>query len=384
MQSKKKIITVVGARPQIIKASVISRSIAQDYSDQLSEIIVHTGQHYADNMSDVFFRELQIPEPLYNIKAGSGSHGAQTATMMKGIEEILLKEKPDAVILYGDTNTTIAGALAASKIGIPIAHIEAGLRSFNKKMPEEINRITCDHMSSLLFVPTLQGMENLAKEGFYAEHNGKATIDEPHLYQCGDIMYDNSLYLSQHPKCKTDVLERNQLSKNEYILCTVHRDNNTDDAQRLIGILSALSAVQNKTGLRVMFPAHPRTQVQLKALSEEPVVGDFLANDAVRITEPLGVFDIVQLEKNARIIATDSGGIQKEAYFFKKPCVILREQTEWVEIVQNGNAILAGADSKKITIAMDQLLSKNDYTYPPLFGDGKAGAFICSKILSDL
>ena len=384
MQSKKKIITVVGARPQIIKASVISRSIAQDYSDQLTEIIVHTGQHYADNMSDVFFRELQIPEPIYNIKAGSGSHGTQTATMMKGIEDILLKEKPDAVILYGDTNTTIAGALAASKIGIPIVHIEAGLRSFNKKMPEEINRITCDHMSSLLFVPTLKGLENLSKEGFSLEHNGLANIDQPHIYHCGDIMYDNSLFLSQHPQCETDVLERNHLSKNEYILCTVHRDNNTDDKQRLIGILSALKEVQGKTGLKVMFPAHPRTQIQLNALKEDPYIGDFLVNDAVQITEPLGVFDIVQLEKNARIIATDSGGIQKEAYFFKKPCVILREQTEWVEIVQNGNAILAGADSKKITAAMDQLLSKNDYTYPPLFGDGQAGAFICSKIVSEL
>ena len=384
MQSKKKIITVVGARPQIIKASVISRSIAKDYSNELNEIIVHTGQHYAHNMSDVFFRELQIPIPLYNIKAGSGSHGVQTAIMIKGIEEILLKEKPDAVILYGDTNTTIAGALAASKIGIPIVHIEAGLRSFNKKMPEEINRITCDHMSSLLFVPTRIGMDNLTKEGFSAEHNDKASIDHPHIYQCGDIMYDNSLYLSQQPQCETDVLERNNLSKNEYILCTVHRDHNTDDTQRLTGILSALQEVQGKTGLKIMFPAHPRTQLQLKSLSEEPVVRDFLANDAVRITEPLGVFDIVQLEKNARIIATDSGGLQKEAYFFKKPCVILREQTEWVEIVQNGNAMLAGADPEKITAAMHQLLSKNDYTYPPLFGDGKAGDFICSKISSEL
>ena len=384
MQSKKKIITIVGARPQIIKASVISRSIAKVYSNELNEIIVHTGQHYADNMSDVFFRELQIPEPLYNIKAGSGSHGVQTATMIKGIEEILLKEKPDAVILYGDTNTTIAGALAASKIGIPIVHIEAGLRSFNKRMPEEINRITCDHMSSLLFVPTSKGIDNLTKEGFSAEHNDQATIDHPHIHQCGDIMYDNSLYLSQHPQCETDVLERNKLSKNEYILCTVHRDHNTENTQRLKGILSALQEVQGKTGLKIIFPAHPRTQLQLKSLSKELVVKGFLANDSVRITEPLGVFDIVQLEKNARIIVTDSGGLQKEAYFFKKPCVILREQTEWVEIVQNGNAILAGADPKKITAAMHQLLSKNDYSYPPLFGDGKAGDFICSKILSDL
>ena len=384
MQSKKKIITIVGARPQIIKASVISRSIAKGYSDKLNEIIVHTGQHYADNMSDVFFRELQIPEPLYNIKAGSGSHGVQTATMIEGIEGILLKEKPDAVILYGDTNSTMAGAIAASKTGIPIVHIEAGLRSFTKKMPEEINRITCDHMSSLLFVPTLKGMDNLTKEGFSAEHNEKATIDHPHIYHCGDIMYDNSLYLAQHPKCETDVLERNELSKNEYILCTVHRDHNTDDTQYLTGILSALQEVQGKTGLKIMFPAHPRTQLRLKSLSTEPIVRDFLANEAVRITEPLGVFDIVQLEKNARIIATDSGGLQKEAYFFKKPCVILREQTEWVEIVQNGNAMLAGADPEKITAAMHQLLSKNDYTYPPLFGDGKAGDFICSKISSEL
>ena len=382
--SKKKIITIVGARPQIIKASAISRAIDLFFKQEIEEIIVHTGQHYDQNMSQIFFEELGIPNPSYNINVGSGRHGQQTAKMIDGIEEILLKEKPDSVILYGDTNSTIAGALAASKIHIPVVHIEAGLRSFNKKMPEEINRIACDHMSSLLFSPTKQGIENLQKEGFTLNQDGKATMDEPNIYHCGDIMLDNSMYFGKRDNESNPLLASLKLEVNKYILCTIHRDSNTDIEDNLIGILEALLSCQEETQMKIVLPLHPRTKAKIEQLKDQDFVKRFINNSNILILPPSGFNDIIILEKNTRLIITDSGGLQKEAYFFRKPCVILREQTEWVEIVKNGNAILTGADNSKIKNAISLLLAKNDYTYPALFGDGKAGKFICSKILSDL
>ena len=382
--SKKKIITIVGARPQIIKASAISRAIDLFFKQEIEEIIVHTGQHYDQNMSQIFFEELGIPNPSYNINVGSGRHGQQTAKMIDGIEEILLKEKPDSVILYGDTNSTIAGALAASKIHIPVVHIEAGLRSFNKKMPEEINRIACDHMSSLLFSPTKQGIENLQKEGFTLNQDGKATMDEPHIYHCGDIMLDNSMYFGKRDNESNPLLASLKLEVNKYILCTIHRDSNTDIEDNLIGILEALLSCQEETQMKIVLPLHPRTKAKIEQLKDQDFVKRFINNSNILILPPSGFNDIIILEKNTRLIITDSGGLQKEAYFFRKPCVILREQTEWVEIVKNGNAILTGADNSKIKNAISLLLAKNDYTYPALFGDGKAGKFICAKILSDL
>ena len=380
---KKKIITIVGARPQIIKASAISRAIGLSFQDVLHEVIVHTGQHYDQNMSQIFFEELGIPNPSYNINVGSGSHGKQTAKMIDGIEEILLNEKPDAVILYGDTNSTIAGALAASKIHIPVIHIEAGLRSFNKKMPEEINRIACDHMSTLLFSPTKQGILNLEKEGFSTQKEGKASVDEPHIFHCGDIMYDNSMYFGK--KDNSDkLLDSLNLEKNQYVLCTIHRDNNTDIEENLVSILKALLDCQKETKLNIVLPLHPRTKHKIEALENQDIIKELMNNKNINIIPPAGFIDIISLEKNARLIITDSGGLQKEAYFFKKPCVILREQTEWVEIVKNGNAILTGSNYDKIKSAIINLLEKNDYSYPPIFGDGNAGQFICSKILSNL
>ena len=382
--SKKKIVTIVGARPQIIKASAISRAIGLFFSEDIDEIIVHTGQHYDQNMSQIFFEELGIPKPSYNINVGSGRHGRQTAKMIDGIEEILIKEKPDSVILYGDTNSTIAGALAASKIHIPIIHIEAGLRSFNKKMPEEINRIACDHMSSLLFSPTKQGINNLQKEGFKLKQEGKATIDEPNMYHCGDIMLDNSMYFGERENRGNKLLTTLKLEANRYILCTIHRDSNTDIDSNLIGILEALLSCQEETQMKIVLPLHPRTKDKIEQLRDRDFVDRFINNPNIIILPPAGFKDIIILEKNTKLIITDSGGLQKEAYFFKKPCVILREQTEWVEIVENGNAILTGADNIKIKEAISLLLTKNDFTYPALFGDGNAGKFICSKILSDL
>ena len=380
--NKKKVITIVGARPQIIKASAISRSISLFFKDQIDEIIIHTGQHYDENMSQIFFEELGIPSPHFNINVGSGSHGKQTAKMIEGIEEILVNEKPDAVILYGDTNSTIAGALAASKIHIPVVHIEAGLRSFNKKMPEEINRISCDHMSTLLFSPTSQGIENLKKEGFNTDTEGKASIDLPHVYHCGDIMLDNSIYFAK--ETTDELLKKLNLVSNQYILCTIHRDNNTDIASNLENILNALIVCQEETKLKIVLPLHPRTKAKIEQLENQDLVKNISNNSNILILPPAGFKDIITLEKNTRLIITDSGGLQKEAYFFKKPCVILREQTEWVEIVENGNAILTGSDYNKIKKALSYLLHKTDFTFPELFGDGAAGKFICSKILSDL
>lgn len=382
--TKKKIITIVGARPQIIKASAISRAIDLFYKQQLEEIIVHTGQHYDENMSDIFFKELGIPNPSYNINVGSGRHGKQTAKMIDGIEEILIKENPDAVILYGDTNSTIAGALAASKIHIPVVHIEAGLRSFNKKMPEEINRIACDHMSSLLFSPTKQGIINLKKEGFQTNFEGKASLDQPHIYHCGDIMLDNSMYFGAEEESEDNILKNNGLEKNTYILCTIHRDSNTDIEQNLSDILKAMLSCQEETKMKLVLPLHPRTKAKIEQLQNQALVAKVVNNPNFILLPPAGFKDIIALEKNTRLIITDSGGLQKEAYFFKKPCVILREQTEWVEIVQNGNAVLTGANYQKIKDGVAGLLSKKDFSYPELFGDGHAGKFICSKILSDL
>lgn len=380
----KKIITVIGARPQIIKAAAISRAISSHYSNQLEEFIVHTGQHYDENMSEVFFNELGIPKPAFNLNVGSGSHGAMTAKMMDGLESLFQTEKPDAVLVYGDTNSTLAAALAAAKIHIPVIHVEAGLRSFNKSMPEELNRIACDHMSSLLFSPTKAGMDNLKNEGFDLTPSKKAHIDRPNIYHCGDVMYDNSLFFSELSEEKSTVLAENSLTKNQYVLCTIHRDTNTDDAKNLHAIFSALLQIQQESNLDILLPLHPRTKKKMEELLSPELQAQMSASNGFKIIPPAGFLDIIALEKNARIIVTDSGGLQKEAFFFKKPCVILREQTEWIEIVENGNARLAGSNQELIVRSSREMLEKTDFTYPNLFGDGTAASFICQKIMEEL
>jgi UDP-GlcNAc3NAcA epimerase len=380
----KKIITVIGARPQIIKAAAISRAISSHYSDQLEEFIVHTGQHYDENMSEVFFNELGIPKPAFNLNVGSGSHGAMTAKMMDGLESLFQTEKPDAVLVYGDTNSTLAAALAAAKIHIPVIHVEAGLRSFNKSMPEELNRIACDHMSSLLFSPTKAGMDNLKNEGFDLTPSKKAHIDRPNIYHCGDVMYDNSLFFSELSEEKSTVLAENNLTKNQFVLCTIHRDTNTDDAKNLHAIFSALLQIQQESNLDILLPLHPRTKKKMEELLSPELQAQMSDSNGFKIIPPAGFLDIIALEKNARIIVTDSGGLQKEAFFFKKPCVILREQTEWIEIVENGNARLAGSNQELIVRSSREMLEKTDFTYPNLFGDGAAASFICQKIMEEL
>ena len=380
----KKIITVIGARPQIIKAAAISRAIKNNFSDKILEVIVHTGQHYDENMSQIFFEELEIPFPNFNLNVGSGSHGEQTAKMLEGLENIYMQEKPDAVIVYGDTNSTIAGALAASKIHIPVIHIEAGLRSFNKAMPEEINRIACDHMSTLLFTPSETGHRNLLNEGIKNDQKEAASIDNPKIYLCGDIMYDNSLYFSAVSEQKSEILKELEITTDEFILCTIHRDTNTDDTANLNAIFRALLRIQKTSNLKIVLPLHPRTKEKLNSHLDENLLTELNQNKNFKIIPPLGFLDIISLEKNARLIITDSGGLQKEAFFFQKPCVILREQTEWIEIVENGNALIAGANELKIISSVETLIKRTDFTYPNLYGDGNAANFICKKITEEL
>lgn len=377
----KKLITIIGARPQIIKASAISRAIKDSFYNSIEEIIIHTGQHYDENMSEVFFTEMQIPQPKYNLRIGSSSHGRQTADMIKGIEEIIEKEKPNGLIVYGDTNSTLAGAVAASKLHIPVLHIEAGLRSFNKSMPEEINRVLCDHVSTLLFTPTKQGILNLSMEGFKTDSKSPYNIDNPAIYHCGDIMYDNSMYFSKIADKKSEIFNKYGLVPENYILTTIHRDNNTDDISRLNSIFSAIYNISEDQKQDFIIPLHPRTSKILKTNLSSVLYDKIINSPFIKIIEPVGFLEMIVLEKNAKMVFTDSGGVQKESYFFKKNCVILRPETEWVELVENGNAIIADADESKIIEAYKTLSDRKIKSYPEFYGNGQAAKFICEKIL---
>jgi UDP-GlcNAc3NAcA epimerase len=390
-----KLVTIIGARPQIIKAAALSRAIRNHYSDQIQEVIVHTGQHYDDNMSQVFFDELQIPRPDYNLHVGSASHGVQTARMTEGIEALLIKEQPDFIVLYGDTNSTLAGAVAAAKIHVPIVHIEAGLRSFNKSMPEEINRIVCDHCSTLLFTPTKAGLENLKREGFSIEEGGpstlrgasgtagsgtaKPTIDNPKVYHCGDIMYDNSLHFASIAEEKTDIIQRLELKDKPYILATIHRDTNTDYPERLSAIFRSIIRLSEEC--QVVLPLHPRTAKLLKTNLDENFQKQIFSCQNIKLIPPVSFLEMIALERHAQHIMTDSGGVQKEAYFFKKPGIILRPETEWVEIVETGNAILADADECRILKAWQHFKDNPPTVFPEIFGDGHAAEFILNVML---
>lgn len=379
-----KIVTIIGARPQIIKAAALSRAIRNHFNSQIKEIIVHTGQHYDENMSQVFFDELGIPAPDYNLNVGSGSHGKQTAAMIIGIEEILLKEKPNAIVLYGDTNSTLAGGVAASKIHVPVVHIEAGLRSRNKAMPEEVNRIMCDHVSTLLFSPTKTGFDNLLMEGFKKDNKAPYTADNPKIYHCGDVMYDNSLHFSTVAEQKTDILSKYKLQKNNFILATIHRNNNTDDPVRLNALFSALNKISESDKLDVILPLHPRTSKLLDTNLNKELLNAVKSNPKFHIVPPASFLEMIALEKNCRIVMTDSGGVQKEAFYFEKPCVILRPETEWIELVECGTALIADADEAKIIESYKTLTSKTNMQFPKLYGDGKASEFICEEMVKYL
>lgn len=324
-----KIVTVVGARPQFIKCAPVSR----EFRKVASEVLVHTGQHYDDNMSDLFFWDLDIPKPDYNLGVGSGSHGAQSGEMLKLIEEVLLKERPDYVVVFGDTNSTLAGALAAAKLHIPVAHVEAGLRSFNRQMPEEINRVIADHLSSLLFCPTKTAVKNLAQEGI---------TDGVELV--GDVMYEALLNNSQIAESRSTILKQLNLQPKEYFVVTVHRAENTDDGTRLQSILVALQELSSLHP--VIWPVHPRARKALESHHPSPQI-----NQSLHLIDPISYLDMLVLEKHSYVILTDSGGVQKEAYWFGVPCVTLRDESEWVETLKEEWNTLVSTDPDRIVAA---------------------------------
>ena len=380
-----KLLTIIGARPQIIKAAAISRAVRAKFAGQIEEKILHTGQHYDDNMSEVFFRVLGIPAPDYNLHVGSGSHGTQTARIIEGIEQVLMEQHFDGVIVYGDTNSTLAAAVAAVKIHVPVFHIEAGLRSFNMAMPEEQNRIVCDALSSILFAPTDTAVRNLAAEGFGAIkdrvrfQNGKSQ----RVVLSGDVMYDNSMYFSAMADMKSDIIERLGLSYRNFVLATIHRPANTDNAKNLESIFRALLDIAEREQMDIILPLHPRTRKMLPQQLSAELLQRVEKNEHLRITEPASFFEIIRLEKNARVVMTDSGGVQKEAFFYGTPCVILRPETEWVEIVDAGAGILTDADYERIMKAYADL-SGRSVNFPPLFGDAHASEKILSEIVEYL
>ena len=361
-----KILTVVGARPQFIKAAAISRIIRDQYSNSIEEIIVHTGQHHDENMSQIFFDELDIPKPKFNLEISGGGHGAMTGKMLEGIERILLQERPDCLLIYGDTNSTLAGAISAAKLHIPVAHVEAGLRSFNMRMPEEVNRILSDRISTLLFCPTKTAVENLSAEGI---KNG--------VYQVGDVMHDVALFYREKAQKNSRILNALGLTNKGFALATCHRAENTDDPHRLASILEAFAEIAKD--LPLVLPLHPRT----KKLIAENNLSSFLG--AIVITDPLPFLDMIALEQGAKMILTDSGGVQKEAFFYNTPCITLRDETEWVETVSLGWNQLVGADTRAIIRAVEKIsTTPNPVSQNMPYGNGDASQEICQHLLKSI
>jgi len=353
------LLTVIGARPQFIKAAVLSRYIRDNPSCGITETLLHTGQHYDQNMSDVFFEEMDIPKSDINLHTGSGSHGKTTGLMLEKIEDVILERKPDAVLVYGDTNSTLAGALAASKLHVPVAHVEAGLRSFMMAMPEEQNRRLTDHLSTWLFCPTQTAIDNLMHEGISdSKPDVKPDADKKRVAITGDIMYEASLFYRE--KCKE------QINETDFILVTIHRAENTDDPARLASIVKAIN---NLTDYRFIFPVHPRTW---KILERQNLK---LASH-VKMIEPVGYLEMTAYESACSAVLTDSGGVQKEAFFFRKPCITMRDSTEWVELADSGWNTLTGADTDKIIMAIKNIRIPNNY--PDLYGDGRCAEKIVS------
>ena len=356
-----RILTVVGARPQFVKAAPLARALAA--RPGVDHRLIHTGQHYDDALSDLFFRELQIPPPARNLGIGSGSHGAQTGRMLEAVEAAFLQDRPDRVVVYGDTNSTLAGALAAVKLHIPVAHVEAGLRSFNRRMPEEINRVLTDHASDLLFAPTSAAVDNLRREG----------LPEARIRRTGDVMYDAALQFGRAAEGRLGLLDRLGLAPRAYVLATVHRAENTDDPARLAGVLDGLGRLAAR--FPVVWPVHPRTRAALAARGTALPAG-------VRAVDPVGYLDMILLETKARAIVTDSGGVQKEAFMYGVPCLTLRDETEWVETLEGGANVLVGADPRRLTDAFDRLPAAGALRADPArhYGDGRASERIAEAL----
>lgn len=353
-----KLITVVGARPQFVKAAALSRELA--CRPGVKEVLVHTGQHHDENMSDVFFEEMGIPRPDHHLGIHGGSHGAMTGRMLEALEAVLLEEEPDVLLVYGDTNSTLAGGLAAAKLHVPVAHVEAGLRSFNRRMPEEINRVLTDHLSTWLFAPTATAAANLRHEG----------IAESNIKVVGDVMQDAALYYSALSEQRSTIVSR--IGGPGFILATLHRAENTDDEGRLKSIFDALSRISLKT--RVVLPLHPRTRQKLAALD--------LEFPNITLLDPVGYFDMIALIRASCMVMTDSGGLQKEAYFFSRPCITLRDETEWVELVEVGANVLVGADPERIHMAVSMMSARSIDFSGNLYGGGKAASGIVDVLLN--
>lgn len=357
-----KVLTVIGARPQFIKAATVSRVIRNTAAADVSEVILHTGQHYDEKMSKVFFDELDIPAPDYNLGISNLSHGAMTGRMLEAIETVILREMPDCVLVYGDTNSTLAGALAAAKLHVPVAHVEAGLRSFNMRMPEEINRVVADRVSRLLFCPTDTGVRNLANEGVTAD-----------VHHVGDVMYDAVLHYGAKVKHESQFFRSQGLDERGFVLATCHRQENTDDPARMVGIIEGLARISND--LPVVFPMHPRTRKRLSELGLDASLS------RMRMIAPVSYLDMIALEQRARVIITDSGGVQKEAYFFGVPCITVRDETEWVETVTCGWNCLTGADTERIVAAYEgQKCFDTSAERPKFYGDGSAAKKILAVV----
>lgn len=352
-----KIITIVGARPQFVKAAALSREFSKH--NNIEEIIIHTGQHFDKNMSAIFFDEMEIPHPKYNLDINSVGHGAMTGRMLEGIEKILLAEKPDLLLVYGDTNSTIAGALAAKKLHIKVAHVEAGLRSFNIKMPEEVNRILTDRISDYLFCPTQTAIDNLKNEGYDSI--------ECKIINCGDVMQDAANFYALKSSEKASIA--NTINYEKFILCTLHRAENTDSNTNLKTIVESLNEIHKTTP--IVLPLHPRTKTKIESLG---------LNLDVKTINPIGYFDMIELLKKCSLVMTDSGGLQKEAFFFKRNCVTMREQTEWVELIKSGVNVLVGADKSQILAAVKNMLNKSSDFDINLYGNGEA----CSNITNEI
>lgn len=355
--------TIVGARPQFIKAAAVSRAMRG--KADFRELLIHTGQHYDPDMSDVFFREMDIPTPQYHLGIGSGTHGAQTGRMLQSIEDVLVIERPDWVLVYGDTNSTLAGALAASKVLIPVAHVEAGLRSWNRAMPEEVNRVVTDHISDLLFAPTKRAVCNLANEGIAGDN----------VLRTGDVMYDAALFYREIAAATSTVLERLELAPREYCLATVHRPANTDNPNRLSEVVRAFEMVGDSCP--VVWPVHPRTRSAIQKSGLQ------VCRDRVKLIAPLGYLDMIWMETNAQVILTDSGGVQREAFFFQVPCITLREETEWVELIEHGFSRLCPELGYNLLSCYNDALSSAPNWNLPLYGTGTASETIVSRLASN-
>lgn len=380
-----KLLTVIGARPQFIKSAAISRAISKSFFNEIEEVIVHTGQHYDPEMSNIFFDELNIPKEKYNLKIGSSNHAEQTAKIMIALDEVVDKEMPNAILLYGDTNSTLAACLVGVKRHIPVIHVEAGVRSFNKIFPEEVNRLICDHVSSLLFVPSDDGILSLNKEGFNTaetEPEGSLLLNHPNVYRCGDIMYDNTLYYKDRAENYFKALvDKHNLPERNFFLITAHRPSNVDDLENFKAILSFFHYAIESLGKEIIFPIHPRTR---KLITQNPELSRMINREGVHCIPPVSFIEMIGLEKNADIIVTDSGGVQKEAFFMEKPCLIMLEETPWVELVESKNAKLVGSNYDLLCHGAKHFLENKSQHFENIYGDGKSADFICKKIIENI